>query len=78
MIADELNSDLSQLAEMPATNMPKEYRSLKQAGEAVLAAGIVFGVAYAGNKAIDYFKNNTESVLVEDPNKDIAWEYQDN
>ena len=57
--------------------MPKDYHSLKHAGVAMLSLGIFFGVVYAGSKAKDYFKNNKNNVPVEDPNKDIAWEYQD-
>lgn len=74
LTSEELNKELPLFAEMPATNMPKDHYNLIHAGEAALAVGIVFGVAYAGNKARDYFKKD---IHIADPNNDIAWEYQD-
>jgi len=65
--------ELSLFAEMPA-NMPNNHYNLKQTGKGILAVVTAGAIAYAGNKAINYFNNNENNAPLEDPNNDIAWE----
>jgi hypothetical protein len=78
LTADELDKELPLVAEMPGyMNIRHTYDNLKQAGKAALAVVGVSALAYAGNKAREYFNNNTNNVPVVDPNNDISWEYKD-